>query len=178
MKSKQFAKILILLVLVIIVGSIVWFFHHTGRLRNKIRNVILISMDTTRADFLSCYMSPSKTSPNIDTLAEEGILFENATSPIPFTLPAHCSMLTGTTPQYHGVLDNSFYRLSENNVTLAERLKEKGFKTAAFVSTFILDSFFGMDQGFGLYDDNFTDERNPAGINERRGADTTALAIK
>lgn len=144
----------------------------------KIRHVVLISIDTCRADFLSCYGYGMQTTPNIDALAEEGVLFENAISPIPFTLPAHCSMLAGTIPPYHGVMDNSDYILGKDNVTLAEILKEEGFNTGAFVSSFILDAQFGIGQGFDTYEDNFDDETSSTGINERIGGETTELALK
>jgi arylsulfatase A-like enzyme len=150
--------------------------------RPAIRNVIIISMDTTRADLLGCYMCRLGTTPNVDKLAAEGILFEDATTPMPYTLPAHCSMLTGTSPLYHNVLDNSFYQLSDDNVTLAERLKKEGFTTAAFVSSFVLDPFFGLNQGFDEYDADFKEQQKPAGpdelVNERKGWATTVLAMK
>ena len=72
----------------------------------KIRHIILISIDTCRADYLSCYGYPQKTTPNIDALAKEATLFEHTVSPVPITLPAHSSMLTGTIPLFHGVHDN------------------------------------------------------------------------
>lgn len=178
MKSKPLAKILILLIFVIIAGCTVWFFHRLSISQNKIRNVILISMDTTRADYLNCYGYPLKTTLNIDALAEKGILFENVYTPVPFTLPAHCSMLTGTVPAYHGVLDNQGYKLSEDNVTLAEILSDNGFTTAAFIGSFILDSQFGLGQGFDSYDDEFEKEQNTVGIVERTGDETTRHVIK
>ncbi|MBW8002791.1 MAG: sulfatase-like hydrolase/transferase [Planctomycetes bacterium] len=166
-------------ILLIVIAAIAGFIVYRHLTTQKIRNIIIISMDTTRADFISAYgKSPVEITPNIDALASEGVLCENAISPIPFTLPAHASMMTGTIPAYHGVLDNSYYKLSEENVTLAERLKEKGFVTAAFVSTFILKSNFGLDQGFDIYEDDFTDLRNTIGINERRAEETTAHAIE
>lgn len=143
----------------------------------KIKNVILISIDTCRADYLSCYEFPLDTTPTIDAIAQEGMLFKQTVSPVPFTLPAHCSMLTGKTPPYHGVLDNGLFTLDKDNLALAEILKERGFVTGAFVSSYILDSKFGMDQGFDTYNDDFVSDRNPIGIEERRGAETTDLAL-
>lgn len=178
MKSLAFNKTSILLIISVIVMAVIGLLYISTISSRKIRNVLLISIDTCRADYLSCYGFKQNTTPNVDALASEGILFENALAPLPYTLPAHCSMLTGTTPQYHGVLDNSLYQLADNNVTLAERLKEKGFLTTAFISSFTLDPIFGIDQGFDVYDTDFEDERNPIGINERMAGDTTALAIK
>ena len=144
-----------------------------------INHVILISMDTTRWDALSCYKGPVKKTPVIDKIAEEGILFENTISPLPYTLPAHSSMLTGKIPPDHKVLDNTYYTLDAEQVTLAERLKAHGFTTAAFVSSFILDSQFGLDQGFDHYDDDLGEKKTAgqAGINEQRGDETTTKAI-
>jgi len=143
----------------------------------KIQNVIVISIDTCRADYLSSYGFSLGTTPNIDTIAQEGMLCERVVSPLPFTLPAHCSMLTGMIPLYHGVLDNGFFTLDKRNVTLAEILKGQNFATGAFVSTYVLDSDFGMNQGFDTYNDDFVDDRNTMGVHERRGAETTDLAL-
>ena len=140
-------------------------------------NVVLISIDTCRADYLGCYGYSGGTTPNIDKLAGEGILFENVISPVPLTLPAHCSMLTGTIPPYHGVHDNHNYWLDGSNITLAEVLRERGFSTAAFVSAFVMDSQFGLGQGFESYYDSFKRKGETMRANERRGEETTALAI-
>lgn len=105
----------------LIAGVTIW--RHYATRTNGIRNVLLISIDTCRADHLGCYGYPLDTTPNIDAIAGEGIVFEHAISPLPYTLPAHCSMLTGTIPPYHGVFDNSDCKLSEGNNTLAELLK-------------------------------------------------------
>lgn len=126
---------------------------------SDVRNVLLISIDTCRADHLSCYGYSRPTSPNIDALASESILFSHTVSPIPITLPAHSSMLTGTTPLYHKVRDNSSYRLSESNVTLAEILRRNGYVTGAVVGAFVLDSRFGLDQGFGTYNDSLGEDK-------------------
>lgn len=144
------------------------------------RCVVLISIDTCRADHLGCYGYSRKTSPNIDALAAEGILFNHAVSPVPLTLPSHCSMLTGTTPLYHRVHDNYNYRLSDSNVTLAEVLRDKGFKTGAVVSSFVLDSQFGLNQGFDYYDDFGTRKKiNNLRLSNERGAEqVTQLANK
>lgn len=144
----------------------------------EIRNVLLISIDTCRADHLGCYGYPLDTTPNIDAIAGEAAVFENAISPFPYTLPAHCSMLTGTIGPYHKVLDNSDYELADDDVTLAELLKGKGFSTAAFVSSFILDSRFGLAQGFDVYDDDFENQINTTGISQRGGDEVTRHGIE
>ncbi len=142
-----------------------------------IEHVVLISIDTCRADHLGCYGYSRKTSPNIDALAEGGVLFNHAVAPVPVTLPSHATMLTGTGPLYHKVRDNSSYRLSESNITLAEILKENGFATGAAVGAFVLDSQFGLAQGFDTYDDHFLEERQEEFFfNERDGKEVTKAA--
>ena len=133
-----------------------WYFYarHSGR--GVIRNVVLISIDTCRADHLSCYGFKRPTTPNIDAVAQGGILFKHALSPVPLTTPAHSSMLTGTYPPTHGVRLNNGERLADSNVTLAEILRDAGYQTAAFVGAFPLDFQFGLSQGFDAYDCKFT----------------------
>ncbi len=120
----------------------------------EIRRVLVISIDTCRADHFGCYGYSRDTSPNIDRLAGESLLFRHAIAPVPLTLPSHCSMLTGRTPLQHHVHDNENYRLADSQVTLAETLKREGFKTGAIIGAFPLDSQFGLDQGFDTYDDD------------------------
>jgi arylsulfatase A-like enzyme/Tfp pilus assembly protein PilF len=143
----------------------------------EIRNVLLISIDTCRADHLSCYGAPRKTTPNLDQLAAEGTLFENAFSPAPITLPAHASMLTGTDPPYHAVHDNTGYRLGPANETLAELLGDRGFVTGAVIGAFVLDSRFGLDQGFQTYDDRFDSVLKETSIAHRRGEEVSRHAL-
>jgi arylsulfatase A-like enzyme/Tfp pilus assembly protein PilF len=104
---------------------------------------------------LACYGNPRVKTPNIDRMAEEGVLFENATTVVPLTLPAHSSIFTGTFPMYHGVRDNGGYYLDPEQITLAESLKEQGYATGAFVAAFVLDSRWGLHQGFDRYFDDF-----------------------
>jgi arylsulfatase A-like enzyme/Flp pilus assembly protein TadD len=145
--------------------------------QGKIRNVLMISIDTCRADRLGCYGAPGGVTPNIDRLASEGSLFESVVSPAPITLPAHSSMFTGTVPPTHGVRDNLAYRLGAANVTLAERLKESGFATAAVVGAFVLDSRTGIDQGFDYYDDRFEVSLDNVVSAERRGEQVSRRGI-
>ncbi len=115
-------------------------------------NVVLISIDSLRADHLSCYGYRRPTSPAIDALAEEGILFENANSQAPWTLPAHASLLTSRYPRTHQVTSRT-RRLAPGTPTLAARLQEQGYSTHAVVSGPFMHSQFGMNQGFDHYDD-------------------------
>ena len=145
-----------------------------------IRNVLLISMDTTRADFLGCYGFDRDSSPHIDELAREAVLFRHAVAPAPTTLVLHSTMLTGTNPVYHGVHDNDGYRLGDSNLTLAEILSEKGFATAAIVGSFVLDERFGLAQGFAICDDDFQSPRRDDEFSylERRAEEGSRLAVR
>ncbi len=116
-------------------------------------DVALITLDTTRADRLGAYGYEKAETPNLDRIGREGIRFADAISPAPLTLVAHASILTGLDPYHHGVRHNGQYRLDPSQVTLSEIMQESGFETAAFVSGFVLDSRYGLAQGFDLYDD-------------------------
>lgn len=118
-------------------------------------NVLLITVDTLRPDRLSCYSDQHVSTPNIDRLAERGTLFTRAFAHTPMTLPSHANIFLGSTPLYHGVHDNSHFIVSDEFLTLAEHLKNHGFSTGAFVGAFPLDSRFGLNQGFDVYDDNY-----------------------
>jgi arylsulfatase A-like enzyme/Tfp pilus assembly protein PilF len=172
--SKKWPLISLGLLLIII--SVAWFLTQSDNTVKNIQNVVLISIDTCRADYLSCYGYPRKTTPNIDAVADNSIIFENVISPVPLTLPAHASMLTGTIPPYHGVHDNFHYWLGSSNITLAETLKENGFTTAAIISAFVMDSQFGLNQGFDTYYDRFDRKVNQPEASERPGRQTSLLA--
>lgn len=130
--------------------------HILGRLalpaEKGVVNLLIITIDTLRADHVGIYGYEKIKTPHIDSLGKNGVLFDQAFCHVPLTLPSHCSLFTGTLPLFHGVRDNG-YRLPSFNVTLAEILKKEGFKTAAFVGAFPLDSRFGLNKGFDVYDD-------------------------
>ena len=128
-------------------------------------SILLITLDTTRADHLEPYGAEDVETPSLSRLADDGIVFEHAVATSPVTAPAHASLLTGLYPPRHGVRNNSTHYLSEDVSTLAELLSEAGYRTAAFVSTVILERRYGLDQGFEVYDD---DIRSSAAGNERR----------
>jgi arylsulfatase A-like enzyme/Flp pilus assembly protein TadD len=117
-------------------------------------NLLLITIDTLRADRLSCYSEKHLQTPNMDSLAERGILFSRAFANTSTTLPSHTNILLGTSPLYHGVHENSSFIVREEFLTLAELLKSHDYSTGAFVSSYILDSRFGLSQGFDNYDDD------------------------
>jgi arylsulfatase A-like enzyme/Flp pilus assembly protein TadD len=140
-------------------------------------NVLLITLDTTRADRLGCYGYEKARTPNLDSLAKNGVLFENVYCPVPLTLPSHCSILAGTYPFSHRVHNNGFYELGPEQFTLAEALKNRGMSTAAFVASFSVDSRFGLGQGFDLYDDTFQAELPFKPLNSERKAEDVAAAF-
>jgi arylsulfatase A-like enzyme/cytochrome c-type biogenesis protein CcmH/NrfG len=127
---------------------------HPFRGNTSSYNVLLITADTTRADRLGCYGFTGIRTPIIDGLADVGILFENAYTPAVMTLPAHASIMSGLLPPEHGVRMNGTVNLRPEVETLAEALRAAGYKTGAMVSAAVLDSMFGLDQGFEHYDDN------------------------
>ncbi len=115
-------------------------------------NLLLITLDTTRADVLGCYGGTVET-PVMDRLAAEGVRFDNAWTVTPLTLPSHASILTGLYPPSHGIRENTNFRLATEARTLAEHLGENGYRTGAAVSSIVLSNIFGLDQGFELYDE-------------------------
>ncbi len=143
----------------------------------KVRNVILISVDTCRADHLSCYGYPEKITPVIDSIADDGTVFENAFTSVTMTLPSHSSMMTGTIPPYHGV-HNNFQHLAESNTTLAEVMSEKGYETGAVTGAFVLDRQFGIAQGFETYIDELSAAPGFVAYSERAGDVVSEKASK
>ena len=119
-----------------------------------LRNLLLVTFDTTRADRIGCYGHVEAKTPNLDRLAQEGVLFERCMAVAPVTLPSHASILTGLYPFRHGARNNGTHQLEDQVVTLAERLREEGFATGAVISALVLDSRWGLDQGFDSYDDD------------------------
>jgi arylsulfatase A-like enzyme/Tfp pilus assembly protein PilF len=130
-----------------------------GQLPSGVRqqdlNVLVITLDTTRWDRLGAYGDPIAHTPNLDRLAAEGVLFEEAITSAPLTLPAHSTLFTGLLPPRHGVRDNGGYVLDPKHTTLASLLKNGGWETGAFIGAFVLDAKFGLDQGFDTYHDKF-----------------------
>jgi arylsulfatase A-like enzyme/Flp pilus assembly protein TadD len=135
-------------------------------------NILLVTLDTTRADHLGCYGHQPARTPNLDRLANEGIRFARAYCPAPLTLPSHCSIMTGLDPVAHGVHNNG-HDFPPGLTTLAEILKRFGYATSAFVSSFSVDSRFGLDRGFDVYDDTFRSELPFKTLNAERPAEDT-----
>ena len=118
-------------------------------------NVVVVTLDTTRADRIGAYGARDVETPALDRLAREGVLFEQAVSVAPLTLPAHSSIFTGKFPPEHGVRDNGGFFLGADQITLAETLKARGYRTGAFVAAYVLDAKWGINQGFDTYVDDF-----------------------
>jgi len=141
-------------------------------------NLLLITIDTLRPDRLSCYSQKYVQTPAIDAQAAKGALFEKAFALTPTTLPSHTNILLGTTPLYHGVSENSKTRVADAFLTLAEHLKSSGYATGAFVGAFPLDSRFGLDRGFDVYNDSFPSKSETGFFfAERKAEDVIAPAL-
>jgi choline-sulfatase len=143
------------------------------------KHLVIVTIDTLRADRLGAYGSTTVPTPHFDRIAREGVRALDATAHVPITRPSHASLFTARYPAEHGVRDNISLPLAASVPTLAEALKAEGFATAAFVSTFVLSSQSGLDRGFDHYDDDFaTDGPDGAmrslGSVQRRGDDTVA----
>src|SRR5262249_6289664 len=153
-----------ILALALLVGGAILFRSELGSkheavlshlLNIKKPNVILFTLDTTRADHLPVYGYKDIRTPNIDLLARRGVVFRECATAAPLTLPSHCSIMTGLYPTFHGVRINGNTALSADHVTLAEAYHSNGYQTGAFIGAFVLDGRWGLNQGFDHYDDQF-----------------------
>lgn len=141
-------------------------------------SVVVVTLDTTRADRLGCYGSSAGLTPVLDSLAAQGVVLENAESVAPITLVAHASMMTGLSPIKHGVRNNGMFVLSDDVETLAEVFSANGYATGAFVSAQVLTRRYGLGQGFDVYDDDLSHGRKVGltMVPSRRGGLTLAAA--
>ena len=142
-------------------------------------NVLVITIDTLRADHVGSYGFAAARTPNLDRLAAEGVRCADAIAAAPITMPAHSSIFTGLFPPAHGVRDNGSYALGDDAVTLAERLKGAGYRTQAFVSALVLNRRYNLSQGFEGYDDDLWSEDEPKlfMIRSRPAPKTAARAV-
>lgn len=142
-------------------------------------NVLLITIDTLRADHVGAYGAHGVETPALDGLAAQGVLFETSIAPTPLTLPSHASILTGMTPPRHAVRHNGLFRLDESHETLAERFRDAGYATGAVIGSIVLDARHGLDQGFDFYDFAMSPRRASAtGYPERSAEDVTNVAVR
>jgi arylsulfatase A-like enzyme/Flp pilus assembly protein TadD len=134
-------------------------------------SVLLVTLDTLRADRLGAYGSRDRLTPTLDALAAAGTVFDEALASVPLTLPSHATILTGLEPPRHGVHDNGTYVVPADLPTLATRLKAEGYATGAFVGAYVLDRRFGLARGFDTYDDRIERAERGRSVleSERRG---------
>ncbi|HEV7667446.1 MAG TPA: sulfatase-like hydrolase/transferase [Thermoanaerobaculia bacterium] len=144
----------------------------------KTRNLVLLTLDTTRADHLGKWGNRFAHTPNLDALADRGVRFAHCDTAAPITLPSHSTILTGLFPPRHGVRDNGTFKLRGEVATLAERLSAAGYDTAAVVSAIVLARRHGLDQGFRSYDDDLeSGYATGTEVEERQADKTTAAAV-
>jgi len=163
----------------VILGLAAWWWLRTPAFTlgvNANRNVLLVSIDTLRADALGAYGGRA-TTPNLDRLAAHGARFDFAHSHAVVTLVSHASILTGRYPYEHGIRDNSGYRLAPTDATAATRLKQQGFATGAFTGGFPLDHRFGLNAGFDVYDDHLNQAVAESSERERRADLVVSAAL-
>lgn len=144
-------------------------------------NVVVVTIDTLRPDHLHCYGYGKIETPTLDRIAQSGVVFENAVTQTPLTPPSHASIFTGLNPPTHKVRDTGGFVLSRSTPTLASLLEEKGWDTAAFISSAVLKKRFGFDHGFAVYDDQMPRPGNAQKYPEdaeRRAGDTVDRAVQ
>ncbi len=143
-------------------------------------NVILITIDTVRADHVGCYGAKDVHTPTLDSLARDGVVFERAISQVPLTWPSHAVILTGTYPFQNGVQDFTGSPLDPKFRSVAQAFKDHGYRTGAVVSAFVLDRSWGLARGFDFYDDAFSPEQfknRDLGLVERKAGETVTRAL-
>lgn len=167
-------------VLVLVIAALFLLMKPKTLPRDPGLSVLLISIDTLRADALGVYGNRRVQTPWIDRLAREGVRFEQAHAHNVVTLPSHANILSGQYPLTHTVRDNTGFRFPADQETIATLLKARGYDTAAFVSAFVLDSRFGLDRGFDVYDDHTAaiEQQSPFMVPDRKGTETVARAVR
>lgn len=143
-------------------------------------SVILITIDTLRADHVGCYGAQTVKTPTLDALAHDGVVFERAISQVPLTWPSHAVILTGTYPFQNAVQDFTGQPLAQQFRTVSQAFQQAGYATGAVVSAFVLDRSWGLARGFDFYDDAFSAEtfdKKDAGLVDRRAGESVAHAI-
>lgn len=173
-QTKRWGVVIAMIVIVVLIaGAIAWRRH-----RGSAPDIILITIDTLRADSLGFAGSTRVRTPYLDSLAARGTVFTNAHAHNVVTLPSHTNILTGLYPYQHGIRDNAGFVLDPKHPTLGAMMKSAGYTTAAFVSAFPLDSRFGLNAGFDVYDDKYREASNPLDfvVQERPAAETLTAA--
>jgi choline-sulfatase len=150
----------VVVALALAIAAGVWWWSHRSPVRAR-PNVLIVTIDTLRADHVGVYGAKTARTPTLDRLAAEGLRAADAIAQAPITMPSHASLFTGLYPPAHGVRDNGTAALPDSVVTLAERLSGAGYTTRAFVSAVVLSRLYGLDAGFGGYDDDLWAEDAP-----------------
>ena len=178
MKRTHFA--IVAVAVAVIAAAALWFIRRSTTAGAADGPVIIFSIDTLRADRLPAYGYKAISTPNIDRVVADGVLFENAYSHSPQTLPAHTSMLSGRLPFEHGVRDNIGFSVKEGERFIQHALKERGYVIGGFVSSYVLRSQTGFSQGFDAYDEELppASPDKPLGQVQRGGEDTVASAVR
>ncbi|MBK5255063.1 MAG: sulfatase-like hydrolase/transferase, partial [Vicinamibacteria bacterium] len=159
-----------------LVAAGVWVMRE-GRPRSP--NVVLITVDTLRADHLGSYGSKGADTPVLDALALKGVRFERAFASIPLTGPSHATILTGLYPPVHGVRDNVVFPLAQSHQTMASILKRQGYRTGGFVSAYPVAGNFGFSEGFDEFSEGFHEAANPGeGAAERPANEAVDAALE
>ncbi|MBA3886435.1 MAG: sulfatase [Acidobacteria bacterium] len=170
-RESQRSVLPVLAAAVLIFGAVAWLMVRGGAPADqRPRNVLLITLDTVRADRLGAYGYAGARTPHLDALASRGVRFDDAVAPSPITGPSHAAMFTGLYPGRLGVRDNATTPLPDDAVTMAELLSDRGFATGGFIGAFILDRPYGFGQGFEHFGSGFTSVESGRETNaERRG---------
>jgi len=177
-KQKKLILYFVPFLVILILSLFFYFLYPKSKVQRESNlNVLIITLDTLRADRVGCYGYLEAKTPNMDELAKIGVKFENTVCQAPLTLPSHASLFTGLYPHYHQVRDNGAYYLDKRFKTLAEIFKEREYRTAAFIGAFPVDSRFGLDQGFDVYDDKFREEEKFKTFYSERKAEEVFLTF-
>jgi arylsulfatase A-like enzyme len=176
-------KLILILISLVFAGGIIFYVLD----KDHYPNIVLITIDTLRSDHCTPYGYNQSTTPFMSALAQQGTLFENVYAPMPTTGPSHATMFTSRYPISHGVVKNG-YVLPENELTLAEILRKNGYSTGAIVSSYAVNSKFGLKQGFDFYEEQFIKNASSKlthwqgmdveGLFDRRAEETTATVTK
>lgn len=172
MKTVKFIGFIFIIAILVTAGYR-WFWH-----TDRPYNLVVITIDTLRADHLGCYGYADARTPNIDMLAQEGVLCDQVYVQFPLTLPSHVSIFTGTNPTFHQIRDNNWFRLGPRIPTLASILQTYGYRTAAIVSAATLSREKGLSAGFHEYDDVPPQTERLQYIPERQAGESVTIAIE
>jgi arylsulfatase A-like enzyme/tetratricopeptide (TPR) repeat protein len=157
--NRKRLSVLLAVAILVVAGLFLGFRHSRNNSASAPPcNVLLITLDTVRADHLGCYGYEPALTPALDALAAKGAMFEQAFSNVPMTLPSHATIMTGLLPPEHGVRVNGEQRLDIPKATLAEMLRGRGYQTGAFIAAVVLDHANGLDRGFDVYSDQVPEE--------------------